>query len=160
MLKERLPEVFVHLHRIPEQHVGFSGLHPWKMRTAETMRITPSTNLSAAAGTSPTKSPPATAPITDPTPIGATFWVRSSRSSKALRRAWRTTPTATVGKLIKRLAVPAVFTSTPNATKSVGMISSPPATPRRLLTNPILKPNSSAANTRTARASGSKRGTS
>ena len=71
MLKERLPEVFVHLHRIPEQRVGFSGLHPWKMRTAETMRITPSTNLSAAAGTSPTKSPPATAPITDPTPIGA-----------------------------------------------------------------------------------------
>jgi hypothetical protein len=60
-----------------------------------------------------------------------------------------------MGKLIKRLAVPAVFTSAPNATKSVGMISSPPATPRRLLTNPILKPNSSAANTRTARASGS-----
>ena len=26
MLKERLPEVFVHLHRIPEQRVGFSGL--------------------------------------------------------------------------------------------------------------------------------------
>ena len=57
MLKERLPEVFVHLHRIPEQRVGFSGLHSWKMHTAETMRITPSTNLSAAAGTSPTKSP-------------------------------------------------------------------------------------------------------
>lgn len=32
MLKERLPEVFVHLHRIPEQRVGFSGLYHWKTR--------------------------------------------------------------------------------------------------------------------------------
>src|SRR5215204_5797397 len=27
MLKERMPEVFMHLHRIREQRVGFSGLH-------------------------------------------------------------------------------------------------------------------------------------
>ena len=79
MLKERLPEVFVHLHRIPEQRVGFSGLYPWKMRTAETVRITPSTNLGAAAGKSSTKSPPATTLITGPTPIGVTVWVRLRR---------------------------------------------------------------------------------
>ncbi len=72
MLKECLPEVFVHLHRIPEQRVGFSGLYHWKVRAAETVRITPSTNLGAAAGKSSTKSPPATTLITGPTPIGVT----------------------------------------------------------------------------------------
>ena len=79
MLKERLPEVFVHLHRIPEQRVGFSGLYHWKTRAAETVRITPSTNLGAAVGKSSTKSPSATTLITDPTPIGVTVWVRLRR---------------------------------------------------------------------------------
>lgn len=37
-----------------------------KMRSAETIRITPSPILSRAAGTNPTSSPPTTAPITDP----------------------------------------------------------------------------------------------
>src|SRR5918997_3510492 len=97
----------------------------------------------------PDQESPATAPITDPIPIGATVLVRSGRSSKALRQAWRTTPTATVGRLIKRLAVPAVLTSAPKANKSVGMISSPPATPSRLLTRPIPKPNRNAAPIRT-----------
>ena len=79
MCKERLPEVFVHLHRIPEQRVGFSGLYHWKTRTAETVRITPSTNLGAAVGKSSTKSPSATTLITGPTPIGVTAWVRLRR---------------------------------------------------------------------------------
>lgn len=45
MLKERPSEVFVHLHGIPEQRVGFSGLDLWKMRTGETMRIAPGRGL-------------------------------------------------------------------------------------------------------------------
>src|SRR5687768_11036316 len=65
------------------------------MRIAETIRIAPSTNLSAAAGTRPTSRPPATAPTTDPTPIGATVRVRSARSRKAPSLRWRSTPTAT-----------------------------------------------------------------
>src|SRR5215204_6325184 len=104
------------------------------MRTAEIIRITPRISLSAAAGTTPTNRPPATAPITDPAPIGATILVRSCRSSNAPRLRCRSTPTATVGRLMSKLAVPAAFMSAPKANRSVGMMSSPPATPNRVLT--------------------------
>src|SRR5215213_794208 len=130
------------------------------MRTAETMRIAPKRSLSAAAGTMPTSRPPTTAPTTDPMPIGATVCVRSWRSSKAPSLRWRRTPTATVGKLMSRLAVPAVLMPAPKTNTSVGMISSPPATPNKLLTIPIASPKSTATTIRNGRESGSKAGTS
>jgi hypothetical protein len=115
----------------------------------------PSTSLSAAAGTTPTRKPPTTAPVTDPTPIGATVWVRSVRSAYEPSPRCLSTPTATVGSEMSRLAVPAVLMPAPKAKTSVGMMSSPPATPSRLLTRPIASPKSTAATTRTASTSGS-----
>ena len=88
----------------------------------------------------PTSMPPATAPIREPTLIGATVSVRAWRSVNAPRHAYRSTPTMTVGRLTKRLPVPAVLMSAPKAKTSVGIINSPPATPRRLLTSPIASP--------------------
>jgi hypothetical protein len=46
-----------------------------------------------------------------------------------------------VGSEIRRLAVPAVLIPAPNMNTSVGMISSPPATPSRLLIRPMNRPN-------------------
>ena len=66
-----------------------------------------------------------------------------------MSRRCLSTPTATVGSEIIRLAVPAVFMSTPNIKTSVGMINSPPATPRRLLTKPMNRPNRAATVRRT-----------
>src|SRR5215204_6397453 len=130
------------------------------IRTADTTRMMPSTSLSVAARTKPTSNPPTTAPTTDPTPIGATVALRSRRSENEPRLACLSTPTATVGRLMSRLAVPAVLMPAPNTNTSVGMISSPPATPNKLLTIPIASPKSTATTIRNGRESGSKAGTS
>ena len=50
------------------------------VRQAEKMRMIPSPTLSTAAGIAPTSSPPMTAPITDPSPIGATVSASAVRS--------------------------------------------------------------------------------
>jgi hypothetical protein len=60
------------------------------------------------------------APITEPTPIGAIVLLNTVRSTNAPRLAYLITPTSTVGKLTKRLAVPAVLISAPKAKISVG----------------------------------------
>ncbi len=52
-----------------------------KMRTAEPMRTSPSTTLRIGDGTMPTRRPPASAPTTEPTPIGATVPVSEPRSA-------------------------------------------------------------------------------
>ena len=46
---------------------------------------------------------------------------------------YRSTPTRTVGRLTNRLPVPACLDIGPEAKTRVGIINSPPATPRRLL---------------------------
>jgi hypothetical protein len=51
-------------------------------------------------------------------------------------------PGRTVGRLISMDSEPAVFTGTPKPKTSVGMMTSPPATPSRLLIAPIMNPNS------------------
>jgi hypothetical protein len=56
---------------------------------------------------------------------------------------------------MSRLAVPAVLISAPKANTSVGIISSPPATPSKLLTKPISRPQVMPALMRHAAACGS-----
>jgi hypothetical protein len=60
------------------------------------------------------------------------------------------TPTATVGRLISRLAVPGVLMGAPKAKTSVGKMNSPPATPSELLTNPMPSYKIPAATRRTS----------
>jgi hypothetical protein len=72
-------------------------------------------NFSTDAGISPTSKPPEKAPMTAPTPIGATVFFKEERSLNAPRLAYLTNPTNTVGKLTSRLAVPAVLISAPKA---------------------------------------------
>jgi hypothetical protein len=45
------------------------------------MRISPNPILSTDAGIIPTSSPPSSAPITDPTPMGATVCVSARRAA-------------------------------------------------------------------------------
>ena len=53
-------------------------------------------------------------------------------------------PTSMVGKLMIKLNVPANFTSIPNIRINMGIITSPPATPKRLRIIPISIPQNTA----------------
>ena len=63
-------------------------------------------------------------------------------------------PMATTGRLISRLRVPAVLISAPNQEFRIGMINSPPATPSRLLTAPIIMPAAKPNNLRSVQSLG------
>jgi len=108
--------------------------------TAEKISKIPKISLIFSLDTIDTRMAPIKEPIIEPIPIGKTTEEKSFLSEYILFEKCFKTPIMIVGMLIKRLTVPANLMSTPKTNISVGIISSPPATPKRLLMNPIIKP--------------------
>lgn len=115
----------------------YEVVHTWN---ADASRSRTSVRMRIPAGTTPTKSPPATVPIPDPAAIDKRNPRYARSTTKLLSRLYRVTATIIVGSDTARDRLPAILMSTAYSSTIVGISNSPPATPIRAATAPMTTP--------------------